>query len=715
MSHWLNQDPPRPRWSPANVVAVVVCFFFLAGCGRNDATTSSTSPSNGSTRGQMTARPEPAGPAPTDVARRESSSGEALSPPPQAPSASQAFAFPSAKASAVASPVAIARWQQTALADQACADCHAELVEAYQAHSMGRSLEEYAIDAPPAEAGSAADESTRVIADFEAAGFHYEIQQRGAVMVHVQTRLGAGHQQLAPISEPVAFAIGSGGRGRSYLINHDGFLFLSPATYYPQKNEWHLSPGFAKNNSQFNRPVTAACLFCHADRAVPDPDSLNRYHTPPFVGHAISCQRCHGSGEMHVRIQRGIASPSDAAADTAQDGSPIINPGRLAPELREAVCQQCHLSGVVRVPKYGKTWSDFQPGGGLDQAFTAFVRSSAEGVENEDFVGQVEQMYASRCFQASQGALGCISCHDPHNMPDASARVAYYRSRCLNCHEQHPCALPLPERLAESDNCVKCHMPAQATEVQHAATSNHRVIRRLEPLSGGGDHRSPARTADKVQKTSARPLVRFGGAGGRENSAAEERDYALAVVMLAGSDDTLIQPTHVDEAQRILATWIRKNPDDIDALEALAQASAGSGELEAALRFLSDALRQRPNREFATVIAADLLGQIGEAGQAAAAWNHAVQLNPWMTRYWYQLAVAQARLGNWAACQQVAQQAAQRFPTSIGAKHLWVESLLRLGRVEQARQVFREIEAYQPPELERLQTWFRQHPANRGP
>ena len=56
-------------------------------------------------------------------------------------------------------------------------------------------------------------------------------------------------------------------RGRAYLIDHDGYLFASPLTWYPTKNSWDLSPGYEKRNARFTRPITPDCLFCHCNQA----------------------------------------------------------------------------------------------------------------------------------------------------------------------------------------------------------------------------------------------------------------------------------------------------------------------------------------------------------------------------------------------------------------------------------------------------------------
>ena len=63
--------------------------------------------------------------------------------------------------------------------------------------------------------------------------------------------------------------IGSGRQGAAYLVEHDGFLFESPLTWYSRKQRWDLSPGFEAFNYHFDRPIQPNCLFCHANRVEP--------------------------------------------------------------------------------------------------------------------------------------------------------------------------------------------------------------------------------------------------------------------------------------------------------------------------------------------------------------------------------------------------------------------------------------------------------------
>jgi hypothetical protein len=67
-----------------------------------------------------------------------------------------------------------------------------------------------------------------------------------------------------------------------------------------------------------------------------------------------------------------------------------------------------------------------------------------ESEQGHPAVNHVEQMYQGRCYRSSTGRkkLGCISCHDPHVAVPPAKRPAYYRDRCLKCHQEASCTAP---------------------------------------------------------------------------------------------------------------------------------------------------------------------------------------------------------------------------------------------------------------------------------
>lgn len=92
-------------------------------------------------------------------------------------------------------------------------------------------------------------------------------------------------------------------------------------------------------------------------------------------------------------------------------------------------------------------------------------------------------MRQSLCYQKSP-ELTCVTCHDPHASARPADPVAFYRQKCLDCHNTKPCSSPPEQRLKQNpaDNCVACHMPRGDTDIQHVAFTHHRIGRHSPQL-----------------------------------------------------------------------------------------------------------------------------------------------------------------------------------------------------------------------------------------
>jgi predicted CXXCH cytochrome family protein len=363
-------------------------------------------------------------------------------------------------------------------------------------------------------AGILAQVEQQFALEISLADLEYSIERRDGRVLHQETRRDASGRIIARNEAEVQFVLGSGSQGIGYLIERDGFVFQSPISWYVQKQKWDLAPGYAQMNVHFDRPVASTCLYCHANRVEPVAGTINRYRPPIFQGPAIGCERSHGPGELHVQ------GPSVA------DGrdSTIVNPAGLESALRDAVCEQCHLLGHQRVLKAGRREEDYRPGLRFDEFWSVFEPNA--GTAEDRFVGQVEQMHESRCFRASQGGLGCISCHDPHQRPEPETQARYYRERCLECHADRGCNLPSEVRLARSptDDCTGCHMPrADRTDIIHAVVTNHHILRK--PDSGDSSPIAPVNP-----RPGERPLALFHRERMNERQRHEaERDLGVAL------------------------------------------------------------------------------------------------------------------------------------------------------------------------------------------
>ena len=262
----------------------------------------------------------------------------------------------------------------------------------------------------------------------------------------------------------IAYEIGSGTHAFGYIVQVGDHLFQSPLSYYTARRIWDVAPGYEDSAApDFTRPVTVECLFCHSDRPRPVADTLNRYQTPPFAGTAIQCDRCHGSAEAH------LARPVPGS---------IINPAKLPQRQRDSICEQCHLTGAVRIPNPGKAITDFRPGEAIEDVYTVYV-AAHDSDKAIKVVSHAEQLALSLCARKSNGELWCGTCHNPHETPARPAE--YYRQKCLSCHA----ATLEPSHRASGRDCIGCHMPRRpAKDGGHTAFTDHRITRQPEAEAG---------------------------------------------------------------------------------------------------------------------------------------------------------------------------------------------------------------------------------------
>ncbi len=617
--------------------------------------------------------------------------------------------------------------------DATCAECHAELVESYRHHPMGRAL------APVTEAVTPVRYDPGSHNPFVKQEFRYQVERRGGRIFHKETRTDAQGRTVAEIEAEIHYALGSGTRGYSFLVNREGHLFQSPISWFTQNQRWDLAPGYEHRHQHFERPISAACLFCHCNRAEPAKDAFNRFEPPIFQGYGIGCERCHGPGELHVK-SRQIRDGVDYT---------IVNPRHLEPALREGVCQQCHLQGDGRILRPGKELYDYRPGLPLHEFLSIFVRS-AELTDNYKAVSQVEQMHFSKCFKGSSGLgdrLGCVSCHDPHRRPAAEERIAFYRERCLNCHgrsapgfrlsaieepnarPQQPavtaregrkpiadsrsptaegrkplagCSVPEAVRRATSaqDSCMDCHMPRSSTpDIAHTAMSDHRILRKP-------DHRT-GRAAPTALASGDNPLVQFHRNLLPPDDRSAGRELGIALVgmtrAMEGNWTSNRTAKHLGGlALPRLDAALKLRPNDVPVLDAKAYALWVQGRGQEAIPVYEAALAANPRLEATLDDFAMLLAQFGRRDEALARRKLTIELNPWQARYRLELAKLHAEGQEWAEAEAACREALRLNPALVEARTLLVKSYLRLGKRQLALQEYETLLAFDPPNKEEL-------------
>jgi hypothetical protein len=563
--------------------------------------------------------------------------------------------------------------------DAACARCHGDVAESYRAHPMGRSV------ATATDAGFGAPMAG---AEFDADAYHYTVERKRGRLIHREQRLDGG-EPVAAVEAVVVYALGSGERGYSFLVERDGFLAQSPVAWYAQERRYDVAPGYHERSFHFERVILPACLSCHVDGARPAGGADNRYATPLDL-RPIGCERCHGPGALHVRspgLSPGGLDPT------------IVNPRHLAPALRESVCEQCHLQGADRVLRTGRKEGDFRPGLPLDEFVAVFVEPRVSGGSRA--VGQVEQMHASRCYAGSGGALGCTSCHDPHHRPVPTERVEHYRASCLACHEAKGCRLPQPDRRAHQadDSCVDCHMPRRGTkDIAHTAMTDHRIPR--SETAG-----TPETTADlPARGAGADPVVRFpSGRHGGPSGAEANRDLGIALFHTAR--EPWRQGGATDLAWRasvLIDSALAEPPDDIPALEAKAHLLWMRGRTAEARDAFGVGLALEPDDERLLEGADALAGATGRRDEAVALLRRAATVNPYCADYPRRLAVLHAEMSHWAEAAGSARAALGLDLSLVEARIALVVSQARRGDLAAARDELRRLRAFDPDAADAL-------------
>jgi hypothetical protein len=573
---------------------------------------------------------------------------------------------------------AAAEWvppsDQGFVGSQACASCHADIAASYQTHPMARSLTRIEDEMD--------DRSSRPQAEARVPGkqrvLDVELTERG--MRHHERMYDSSGEEIYDCAVTIKYVVGSGRRATAYLHQRGSLLFMSSLNWYTQAQQWDLAPGYSKDDPRrFDRRVTDECLSCHAGRVAPLGRSTQRYEPVPFRELPIGCENCHGPGEQHIALRQ-----SDPDAATAIDT--IVNPARLEPGKRESICQQCHLVAAARIPRPGRSEFDFRPGQRLEEIWTTFEQGSGVTADGRTrSVSHVQQMRESRCYAQSGGRFGCTSCHDPHRVPPASERAAFYRERCLRCHTEVTCTESPVRRQEQGDSCILCHMPARdASNVSHVTQTDHRVLKIV------------SRQVGETQNAADDELYFFD----RSDQGLDvwERDRALGLASWKHlSKLGRLRPL---ELIQLLETCLDRVPDDGLVLAAVGSMGAENQLIERARECFEPARHFPASEEAATAGLLDICYLASEQESALTYADRLLEIDPGDARVHALRADILWRMGRLAEGIEAARKSLEFNPTLVAVRQWLVKALRDTGRDEERQveeQILRRMQNARPP------------------
>lgn len=356
-----------------------------------------------------------------------------------------------------------------------CKLCHQKIYDSFLQTGMGQSF------AHASKQKSAGDFSKHIAIYDKYSDFYYYPYWDNDTMKIMEYRL-SGKDTIHKRIENVDYIIGSGQHTNSHIHTTNGYLNQMPMTFYTQKKQWDLPPGFENGvNTRFSRKIGLECMGCH--NAFPNfvKGSENKYTEIP---EGINCERCHGPGSIHIQ-QRQLGNKVDTSLYIDYS---IVNPGKLPIDLQFDVCQRCHLQGNT-VLKDDKSFYDFKPGMKLSDYMTVFLPRYKNAEDEFIMASHADRLKQSKCFIKSfqaetdskslrpyKNSLTCVTCHNPHVSVKVTGQEIF-NAACNNCHGKSNtllCSEKPTIRAKQRDNCVSCHMPKSGSiDIPHVTVHDH--------------------------------------------------------------------------------------------------------------------------------------------------------------------------------------------------------------------------------------------------
>ena len=523
---------------------------------------------------------------------------------------------------------------------EACAACHKEIYGTYLRTGMGRSITQVSPEWLKAQrpSGSVEDKKNSV---------QFEVYARDGKLYQSEFQSGSDGQEVFRDTHELAWIIGAAENGFGGLVERSDYIFQAPLSFYSKAGRWELSPGYEFGNYGFNRPILPACIACHSGRPNAIPDGNGRFGDPPFSELAIGCENCHGPGLAHV-----LAAKMGSDTYPGHDSS-IVNPALLAPALADNICMSCHQTGDVRILQPGKDYRDFRPGNPLDDTMSILmVPPQRESPPHADLLEHYYSMTLSKCYRASGERLSCISCHDPHVEPTSKEAPEYFKKKCLTCHIEKSCTLPLQARQHQQppDDCAGCHMKKRdVQEISHSSITNHRIL--VRPDEAFPD------IAFQQTTTALPDLIHLDPEPGRKGVPPPALTLLQAYGELAEK-----HPEYMTRYLAVLTDLERTAPENPLVQAAIGNRELHAGKYQEAVAHLERALDTGTPRTILYTDLSDALVKLGRNVEAVAVLHKASERDPFNSTLRKTLIVQLIQLKDYANAKTEMEGYVKRFP-----------------------------------------------------
>jgi len=211
--------------------------------------------------------------------------------------------------------------------------------------------------------------------------------------------------------------------------------------------------------------VITLCRGCHRDKfdalATNPHAALDTAQWRERADAAVACVACHGSVDQHIRSGGGtdavfafrdepIAEQLGRCLNCHSDTHPQFE---QSPHARAGVtCFDCHS-------QHGSSPASSSL---LHVAPTALLEPQlgAKSAVCFDCHGEVfTQFRANERHRLFEGAVQCVSCHNPHEPQTRQLLGGFKQEQCASCHADKTGPFVFEHRASRVEGCTACHSP----------------------------------------------------------------------------------------------------------------------------------------------------------------------------------------------------------------------------------------------------------------